>query len=73
MPDDHRQPRTVSAPQFDVVALGASAGGVEALHVVETLPVDFPVYFAQPDAHLIVRDEVGPAIVSLVAPAQGEV
>jgi two-component system, chemotaxis family, protein-glutamate methylesterase/glutaminase len=33
-----------AAPQFDVVAMGASAGGVEALHiVVEALPVDLPV------------------------------
>jgi two-component system chemotaxis response regulator CheB len=32
-----------AAPQFDVVAVGASAGGIEALHVVvEALPVDFP-------------------------------
>ena len=32
------------APQFDVVAIGASAGGVEALHVVATaLAADFPV------------------------------
>src|SRR5215813_3656961 len=31
------------APQFDVVAIGASAGGVEALHaVVAALPVAFP-------------------------------
>src|SRR5262245_58883587 len=30
-------------PQFDVVAIGASAGGVEALHaVVAALPVQFP-------------------------------
>jgi two-component system chemotaxis response regulator CheB len=32
------------APQFDVVAVGASAGGVEALHTVAAgLPADFPV------------------------------
>jgi two-component system chemotaxis response regulator CheB len=32
-----------SSPQFDVVAIGASAGGVEALHVlVSALPVAFP-------------------------------
>src|SRR5262245_32053076 len=31
-------------PQFDVVAIGASAGGVEALHAVASaLPADFPV------------------------------
>jgi two-component system chemotaxis response regulator CheB len=31
------------APQFDVVAIGASAGGVEALHVVvSAFPVAFP-------------------------------
>jgi two-component system chemotaxis response regulator CheB len=32
-----------SSPQFDAVAIGSSAGGVEALHVVvSALPVDFP-------------------------------
>jgi two-component system chemotaxis response regulator CheB len=32
-----------TAPQFDVVAMGASAGGVEALHIVlSTLPAGFP-------------------------------
>ncbi len=31
------------APQFDVVAVGASAGGIEALHVVvSSLPASFP-------------------------------
>jgi two-component system, chemotaxis family, protein-glutamate methylesterase/glutaminase len=31
-------------PQFDVVAIGASAGGIEALHAVVTaLPASFPV------------------------------
>lgn len=35
--------RSSDVPQFDVVAIGASAGGIEALHVVvEALPVDFP-------------------------------
>jgi two-component system, chemotaxis family, protein-glutamate methylesterase/glutaminase len=35
--------RSSGAPQFDVVAVGASAGGVEALHVVvSALPVSFP-------------------------------
>jgi two-component system chemotaxis response regulator CheB len=34
----------VTAPQFDVVAIGASAGGVEALHTVAAaLPASFPV------------------------------
>lgn len=32
-----------SSPQFDAVAIGSSAGGVEALHVVvSALPADFP-------------------------------
>jgi two-component system, chemotaxis family, protein-glutamate methylesterase/glutaminase len=35
--------RGSNPPQFDVVAIGASAGGVEALHVVvSALPVSFP-------------------------------
>jgi two-component system, chemotaxis family, protein-glutamate methylesterase/glutaminase len=44
LPDDRREPLLVPvAPQFDVVALGASAGGVEALHVVvEAFPAGFP-------------------------------
>ena len=33
-----------ATPQFDVVAIGASAGGIEALHAVAaTLPASFPV------------------------------
>jgi len=33
-----------AVPQFDVVAIGASAGGIEALHAVAAaLPADFPV------------------------------
>src|SRR2546428_8055056 len=41
--DESMQHRDVP-PQFDVVAIGASAGGVEALHVVAAaLPADFPV------------------------------
>ena len=37
--------RTVRpAAEFDIVAIGASAGGIEALHVVvNALPADFPV------------------------------
>jgi two-component system, chemotaxis family, protein-glutamate methylesterase/glutaminase len=36
--------RSQTAPQFDVIAIGASAGGVEALHTVAaSLPGDFPV------------------------------
>jgi two-component system, chemotaxis family, protein-glutamate methylesterase/glutaminase len=37
-------PRQDTQPQFDVVAIGASAGGIEALHaVVAALPASFPV------------------------------
>ncbi len=36
--------RREGPPPFDVVAIGASAGGVEALHViVAALPANFPV------------------------------
>jgi two-component system, chemotaxis family, protein-glutamate methylesterase/glutaminase len=42
--DDPLSPTWSSTPQFDVVAIGASAGGVEALHVVVyALPAHFPV------------------------------
>jgi two-component system chemotaxis response regulator CheB len=41
--DRHAPPATAVAPQFDVVAIGASAGGVEALHVVVgALPAALP-------------------------------
>jgi two-component system, chemotaxis family, protein-glutamate methylesterase/glutaminase len=37
-------PRHDTQPQFDVVAIGASAGGIEALHaVLSALPASFPV------------------------------
>ena len=42
MPNERPLGRPVE-PQFDIVAIGASAGGVEALHVVvSALPADFP-------------------------------
>jgi two-component system chemotaxis response regulator CheB len=44
VPTEHRLESTKgAAAQFDVVAIGASAGGVEALHIVaEALPAEFP-------------------------------
>ena len=43
MGDEDRPSRQPVVPQFDVVAIGASAGGIEALHaVVGALPVQFP-------------------------------
>ena len=43
MSDDGKSRGLHGAPQFDVVAIGASAGGIEALHaVVSALPVQFP-------------------------------
>ena len=44
MLNDRTLPVEPIAASFDVVAIGASAGGVEALHVViNSLPADFPV------------------------------
>ena len=43
MKDDAEGRAQPGVPQFDVVAIGASAGGVEALHVVvSALPAQFP-------------------------------
>jgi two-component system chemotaxis response regulator CheB len=43
LPNDRALPVEPVAAAFDVVAIGASAGGVEALHVViNSLPADFP-------------------------------
>ena len=48
-------------PQFDVVAIGASAGGVEALHAVAAaLPADFPV-------PVLIVQHMGPRHKSLLA------
>jgi len=41
--NDRRRPIEPAAASYDAVAIGASAGGIEALHVVVTaLPRDFP-------------------------------
>src|SRR3989442_1151959 len=49
------------APQFDVVAIGASAGGVEALHVVAAaLPAAFPV-------PVLIRQHMDPRHKSMLA------
>jgi two-component system, chemotaxis family, protein-glutamate methylesterase/glutaminase len=43
LPNENPLGADAVAPQFDVVAVGASAGGVEALHVVvSAFPVAFP-------------------------------
>jgi two-component system, chemotaxis family, protein-glutamate methylesterase/glutaminase len=43
MGNEEKSGRHPISPQFDVVAIGASAGGIEALHVVVgALPVQFP-------------------------------
>lgn len=48
-------------PQFDVVAVGASAGGVEALHVVvSSLPASFP-------AAMLIVQHMDPRHKSLLA------
>src|SRR5947209_20267583 len=54
------EPRAMT-PGFDVVALAASAGGLNALtHVLEALPVDFP-------AALVVVQHLDPRHRSLMA------
>src|SRR5437764_12245299 len=54
------EPRAMT-PGFDVVALAASAGGLNALtHVLEALPVDFP-------AALVVVQHLDPGHRSLMA------
>ena len=43
MGNEEKSGRHPISPQFDVVAIGASAGGIEALYaVVGALPVQFP-------------------------------
>ena len=59
--DDRPAPLEAAAAQFDAVAVGASAGGVEALHVVvEALPSAFP-------APVLVVQHMDPRHKSLLA------
>jgi two-component system chemotaxis response regulator CheB len=62
---DHEPHARSPASRFDVVAIGASAGGLEALHVVlGALPVDFP-------AAVLIVQHMDPRHKSLLADLLG--